>query len=312
MPANTTTLAELIVQLYKGPWVEALYTNTFLLRRIQQKQGAGEGARWPVRYAGNTSAGSYAEGDTGAGAGNQGFKKAFLTWKLNKVEVEVSGLAQAVGDNGGMIVPALRTELDLGLSDVRGNINTQLMSDGSGNSGKDITGLFAAISDTGTYAGLDRGTYTWWKSYVSANAGTPRALTEELMRDVKSTVEARGGRIGAIYAGSKQWYAYGDLLRVERRQYTPYVVNQVQTPNGLTGGYQALDFEGIPLIKVPGYSQTRMDFVDEELLEYVVLKDFEAKPMARTKDSDVIWVTHYSQLVCRNPYRMGSLQDLAQ
>jgi hypothetical protein len=303
MPANTTTLAELIVQLYKGPWVEALFTNTFLLTRIQQKQGAGDGVRWPVRYAGNTSAGSYAEGDSGAGAGNQGFKKAFLGWKLNKVEVEVSGLAQAVGDAGGMIVPALRTELDLGLADVRGNINTQLMSDGAGNAGKDITGLFAAIADTGTYAGLDRGTYTWWKSYVSANGGTPRNLTEELMRTTKSTIEARGGRVTAIYAGSAQWYRYGDLLRAERRQ---------QNPTSLTGGYQALDFEGVPLIKVPGYSQTRMDFVDEELLEYMVLKDFEAKPMAKTKDSDVIWVTHYSQLVCRNPYRMGSLQDLVQ
>jgi len=302
MAANTTTLAELIVQLYRGPWVEALFTNTFLLTRIQQKQGVGEGVRWPVRYAGNTSAGSYAEGDSGAGAGNQGFKKAFLTWKLNKVEVEVSGLAQAIGDNGGMIVPALRTELDLGLSDVRGNINTQLMSDGSGNSGKDITGLFAAIADTGTYAGLDRGSYTWWKSYVNANGGTPRALSEELVRTVKSTVEARGGRVTAIYAGSTQWYKYGDLLRAERRQ---------QNPVSLTGGYQALDFEGVPLIKVPGYPQSRMDFVDEALLEYVVLKDFEAKPMAKTKDSDVIWVTHYSQLVCRNPYRMGSLQDLA-
>jgi len=302
MAANTTTLAELIVQLYRGPWVEALFTNTFLLTRIQQKQGVGEGVRWPVRYAGNTSAGSYAEGDSGAGAGNQGFKKAFLTWRLNKVEVEVSGLAQAIGDNGGMIVPALRTELDLGLSDVRGNINSQLMSDGTGNSGKDITGLFAAIADTGTYAGMDRGTYTWWKSYVNANGGTPRNLSEDLVRTVKSMVEARGGRVTAIYAGSTQWYKYGDLLRAERRQ---------QNPTSLTGGYQALDFEGVPLIKVPGYPQTRMDFVDEALLEYVVLKDFEAKPMAKTKDSDVIWITHYSQLVCRNPYRMGSLQDLA-
>ena len=303
MPANTTTLADLIVQLYKGPWVEALFTNTFLLTRIQQKPGAGEGVRWPVRYGGNTSAGSYAETDTGAGAGTQGFKKAFMGWKLNKVEVEVSGLAQAVGDAGGMIVPALRTELDLGLADLRANVNTQLMSDGTGNSGKDVTGLFAAIADTGTYAGLDRGTYTWWKSYVSANGGTPRNLTEELIRTAKSAVEARGGRVTEIYCGSTQWYRYGDLLRAERRQ---------QNPTSLTGGYQALDFEGVPLIKVPGYPQTRMDFVDKELFEYVVLKDFEAKPMAKTKDSDVIWVIHYSQLVCRNPYRMGSLQDLAQ
>ncbi|GEM_PF-6414666 len=303
MAATTSTLAELIVQLYRGPWVEALFTNTFLLTRIQQKQGVGEGVRWPVRYGGNTSAGSYAETDSGAGAGNQGFKKAFLGWKLNKVEVEVSGLVQAVGEAGGMIVPALRTELDLGLSDLRANINSQLMSDGAGNSAKDITGLFAAIADTGTYAGLDRGTYTWWKSSVNANGGTPRDLTEELMREVKSGVEARGGRVSAIYAGSTQWYRYGDLLRSERRQ---------QNPISLTGGYQALDFEGVPLIKVPGYPQDRMDFVDEGLLEYVVLRDFEATPMAKTRDSDVIWIKHYAQLVCRNPYRQGSIQNLGE
>ena len=75
MAATTTTLAELIVQLYKGPWVEALFTNTFLLARIGQKPGAGEGVRWPVRYAGNSSAGSYAEGDSG-GRGQPGLQES--------------------------------------------------------------------------------------------------------------------------------------------------------------------------------------------------------------------------------------------
>jgi len=293
MGLDLAKLAALIVEKYGPPWVEALNTNTFLLTRIQRKAGSGDGVRWPVRYAGNSSAGSYGENDSGVGAGNQA---------LNKVEISVTGLAQAVGDTGGAIASPMRVELDLGLSDLRGNINTQLMTDGTGNSGLDVTGLFAAIADSGTYAGLDRGTYTWWKAYVSANGGTPRNLTEELIRGVKSEVENRGGRVSAIYAGSKQWYRYGDLLRSERRQ---------QNPTTLTGGYQALDFEGIPLIKVPGYPQTRMDFVDEGLLEYTVLKDFVAEPMAKTKDADEIWIKHYSQLVCKNPYRMGSLQDLA-
>ncbi len=303
MGLDLSKLAGLIVEKYAGPWVDALFTNTFLLTRIQRKQGSGDGVSWPVRYSGNSSAGSYGETDSGVGAGNQAFKKAKLSWKLNKVEISVTGLAQAVGETGGAIASPMRVELDLGLADLRDNINSQLMSDGTGNSGKDITGLFAAIADSGTYAGLDRGTYTWWKSYVSANGGTPRNLTEELMRDVKSNVENRGGRVTAVYCGSTQWYRYGDLLRSERRQ---------QNPTSLTGGYQALDFEGIPLIKVPGYPQTRMDFVDESLLEYVVLKDFVAEPMAKTKDADEIWIKHYSQLVCRNPYRMGSLQDLAE
>lgn len=306
MAATTTTLADLIVQLYKGPWVEALFKNVFLLTRLQErgqvKTGGGDAIHWPVRYAGNTSAGSYGETDTAAGAGNQSFKKATLGWKLNKVEIEVSGLAQAISESGGMIAPALRTELDMGLLDLREAVNTQLMADGTGNSGKDITGLFAAIADTGTYANLDRATYTWWKAYLNANGGTPRNLTEPLMRDVKSTVESRGGRVTAIYTASKHFYQYGDLLVAERRQ---------NTPTTLTGGYQALDFEGIPVIKVPGYTEGRMDFVDEDLFEYQVLKDFEAVPMAKTKDADQIWIRHYSQLVCRNPYRMGSLQDLA-
>jgi len=53
-PRARHRVAELIVQLYEGPWVEALNTNTFLLTRIQQKQGVGEGVRWPVRYGQRT------------------------------------------------------------------------------------------------------------------------------------------------------------------------------------------------------------------------------------------------------------------
>jgi hypothetical protein len=326
--ATLTTLAELIVKLYAGPWVDALHKETFMLVRLGErgnvKTGRGNGIRWPVRYAGNTSASSYGEGDAGGGAGNQAAKEAFLAWKSNRVEISVSGQAFAVGAGGGMVVDPLRFELDNGLLDMRSNINTELMSDGTGNSNKDITGLRAAIADTGTYAGLDRSTYTWWKAYVNANGGTPRNLTEALMRDVKSTIlETRGGRVTAIYTGSAQWYKYGDLLRGERRQ---------QDPRTLTGGYQALDFEGIPLILVPGYPTGRMDFVDENLLEYHMLpvtsenaeiaglRNVVAVPgvpgfgilvLGATKDAADFWVIHYSQLVCRNPYRMGSLQDLA-
>lgn len=302
MAATIQTLAELIVELYGPPWVEALGQTTFLLTRIHRVDGVGEGVRWPVRYAGNASVGSYGETDAGAGSGNQAFKKAFLDWRLNKVEIEVTGLAQAVGAGGGMIAAPLQTELRLGLADLQAAINTELMTDGTGNAGKDITGLLAAIADTGVYAGLDRASYAWWKAYVLAAGGVPRALTEELMRQVKMEMQDRGGVLTAIYTSAVHWYQYGDLQVSQRRQ------TNVQT---LTGGYQALDWEGVPIIQVPGYPTSRMDFIDERLLEYTVLKDFAAEPMAKTKDSETIWIKHYSQLVCRNPYRCGSLQDLS-
>jgi hypothetical protein len=327
MAATLITLAELIVKLYAGPWVDALQKETFLLVRLGErgnvKTGRGNGIRWPVRYAGNSAVGSYGEGDAAGGAGNQSAKEAFLGWKFQKAEISIGGPSLAVGAQGGMVVDPLRFELDNGLLDMRAAINTQIMGDGTGNSGKDLTGLLAALADTGTYAGLDRGSYTWWKAYVNANGGTPRNLTEALMRDVKKTMESRGGTLTAIYAGANQWYAYGDLLRAERRQ---------QDPQTLTGGYQALDFEGTPLIKVPGYVQTRMEFVDERLIEYHMLpvtsentaiaglRTVAAVPgmpgfgilvLGATKDAADFQVIHYSQLVVRNPYRMGVLKDLA-
>jgi len=328
MPATLTTLAELIVQLYAGPWVDALTKNTFLLTRLQERgkviTGKGAAIRWPVRYAGNSAVGSYADGGAAAGSGQQAAKQAVLAWKYNRAEVSVTGPSLAAGAAGGMVIDPLRFELDNGLLDMRDSINTQIMSAGTGNSSLDITGLYAALADSGTYAGLPRDTYTWWKAYVSANGGTPRGLSEALMRTVAQTVADRGGKLTAVYTGSAQWYAYGDLLRSERRQ---------QNPTSLTGGYQALDFEGVPLIKVPGYTAGRMDFIDEDLWEYQILPVTDATQQAvtglrnvvavpgvpgfgilvlgATKDSADFWIIHYSQLVCRNPYRMGVLKDLA-
>jgi len=319
-----TTLAQLIVTLYGDAFVEALTMNTFLLTRLSArgnvKTGRGKGIDWPVRYAGNTAVGSYGEGEAAGGANQQAAKMAGLTWRFNRAEISVSGQALAVGATGGILVDPLRFELDNGLRDMRVAINTQVMSDGTGNSGKDITGLQAAIADTGTYAGIDRSADTWWKAYINANSGTPRALAESQMRDVKGTIEDRGGMVSAIYTSSAQWYAYGDLLVAERRQ----------TPTTLTGGYQALDYEGVPVIKIPGYPSARMDFLNEDHCEYQVLpvsdgsvaglRNVIAVPgvpgfgiliLGATRDSVDFWAIHYSQTVLRNPYLSGSVQDLS-
>jgi hypothetical protein len=41
--------------------------------------------------------------------------------------------------------------------------------------------------------------------------------------------------------------------------------------------------------------------------EYVVLREFEGKSMAKTRHSDVIWMTDDGRPLCRNPYRMRSV-----
>lgn len=327
MPVGMDEIADLIVQEKGPPFVKTIKSETFLLSRLSEKGMVREGRPnlgWKANYAGNAAVSSYGEGDPAAGSGKQLVKSPTLAYKAVRGEVGMSGIALATSEAGGTIVDDLLFELDGTMRDMRKAIDTQLLGDGLGNSGKDITGILAGVADSGIYAGLDRGVDTWWKSYVLEAGGVPRNLTEALISTALDEVLVRGAnrRTLEIWAAPKHWRQYGDLLKGERRQ----------TPTSLTGGYQALDFEGVPVIQVPGYAAGQMDVVDVSQIDYNMLPVTANTPLARelravrafpgvpgfgilllgaAKDALEMWLIHYAQLRVLNPYVMASIQDLA-
>lgn len=312
MTVTIDAIPALINEVFDPVFAEILQRNTWLLSRVRVRGSTVERIKWRVHTSGNNSRGSYGELDNLGTPGMQGYTTAELGWKLNKILVEVSGLAQAISAGEGFVVDLLRNELEEALPDLQEEINTQLLGDGTGNSNKDITGIVAAIddgTDVDTYAGISRAAQPLWASYRNDNAGGGnRALTMDLMRDVKRTVEdfPRNGRVSAIWCGTALWDAYGQLLigaNEDKRTYN----DNIQI---LAGGYQALLFEGIPVIKVPGYIANRMDFVDERWWEYYILRNFVTERLAKTKDVDTFFMKHYSQLRCKDPYKQGTLLEV--
>lgn len=322
-----TDLADQVVQLYGPAFVTAIKTRTFLLNRLDAlglvRQGNAR-INWQVNYAGNTQVGSYAEGDAAAGSGKQVYHPASLEYKSVRAEIGLGGLTLATSEQGGTFIDMLRSELDNGVRDMRLSIESQLLGDGTGNSAKDITGMLAAIGETGTYAGIDRSTHTWWKSYINDNTGTPRNLSEDLVADVVDEVISRGADQSTLelWCGPTQWRKFGALYKGERRQ----------TPTRLSGGYMALDFEGTQVIRCPGYSAGRMDAVDVSQFSYEMLPVTANSELARslrnvvavpgvpgfgilllgaTADALEMWLIHYAQLVCKNSYAQGAITDLA-
>ncbi len=313
MTVTIDAIPALINEVFDPVFAEVLQRNTWLLSRIRVKGSTAKTIKWRVHTSGNNSRGSYGELDNLGTAGMQGYITAELPWKLNKILVEVSGLAQAISAGEGFVVDLLQNELEEALPDLQEEINTQLLGDGTGNSGKDLTGVTAAIddgTDTATYAGVSRAGQPLMASYRNDNAGGGnRTLTMALMRDVKRTVESfpRKGRVSAIWTGDALWDSYGTLLigtDDARRSYN----DNIQI---LNGGYQALLFEGIPVIKVPGYAANRMDFVDERWWEYYILRNFVTEKLAKVKDVDTFFMKHYSQLRCKDPYKQGTLLEVA-
>lgn len=312
MTVSISSIPALINEVFDPIFAEILQRNTFFMSRFRVRGSTAEKIKWRVHTSGNNSRGSYGELDNLGTPGMQGYITAELQWKLNKILVEVSGLAQAISAGEGFVVDLLQNELEEALPDLQEEINSQLLSDGTGNGGKDITGIQAMIddgTDVATYAGINRGTQPLWQSYRNDNSGGGnRALTMALMRDVKRTVEShpRNGRVSAIYTGAALWDTYGVLLKGtddDNRSFNDNIMV-------LAGGYQALSFEGLPVVNIPGYPANRMDFVDERWFEYYVLRNFVTEQLAKTKDVDTFFTKHYSQARCKDPYKQGVLLEV--
>lgn len=307
---NTTQLAELIRLNYDAAFASLISRDEFMMQRLPKQPVTGDGIRWKVQDdAKNTSVGSYAESASLPTAVAHKYLEAKLTHRYVWGVIEVTGQAIAQTQGEGGFKAALRSEIDETMLDMRNQINSYLL--GATAAGTDIDGIQTWNKDSATYATIDPATYTGWAAYKNANSGTARALTVALMQDVKTKVEdtPRFGKVSVILTGPTQWNNYGNLLTSLRR---------FRPEDTLDGGFQALDFEGVPVVKVPSFVSGRMDFISERdnkgqaNIVYRVLRNFDVQDKSQTvADGAKFVIYHYANVQCRNRRINGFLADLS-
>ncbi len=90
--------------------------------------------------------------------------------------VTISGLEQLQNAGEEQIIDLLDGRMMVAEAELTNRIAADIYLDGTGNGGKNITGLAAAVADTptsGTYGGIDRQTWSFWrnKSYSGVTDG---------------------------------------------------------------------------------------------------------------------------------------------
>jgi hypothetical protein len=90
--------------------------------------------------------------------------------------VTISGLEMLQNSGKEAFIDLLDGRMQVAEAQLQNRINGDIYLDGTGNGGKNITGLAAAVPDTptsGTYGGIDRGTWTFWqpKKYSGVTDG---------------------------------------------------------------------------------------------------------------------------------------------
>jgi hypothetical protein len=81
--------------------------------------------------------------------------------------VSISGLEMIQNSGKEAIIDLLDGRMMVAEAQLANRIGADIYTDGTGNSGKNITGLGAAVPDapsTGTYGGINRATYSFWRS----------------------------------------------------------------------------------------------------------------------------------------------------
>jgi len=111
-------------------------------------------------------------------------------------------------------------------------------------------GTVDAIGDTGIYAGIDRsGVAQWQGNVVDAGAGDFQANAFTLMRELRRVIYSASGERPDIFITDPVQHEKLGLAYQAERRYTDSVRRNDGTVIKLDGGYQVLEFDGIPVIE---------------------------------------------------------------
>jgi len=138
--------------------------------------------------------------------------------KQSAVPVIISGLEQLQNSGKEQMIDLLDGRLEVAESTMKNIITAGVYSDGTGSGGKEITGLDAAVPldpTTGTYGGIDRSTWEFWRSGL-VNVAATTALQAN-MNSLWSQLVRGADRPDLIVMDNVVWEAYVASLQAQQR-----------------------------------------------------------------------------------------------
>ena len=303
----------------------------FLAREGRVRLGADganpygdKAAKWPVHSSGGSAA-SYSESDAFAAATAEVVGTAELDWKRNAVTLEIDELARnaargnAVVGNGS----AYGFEYMAKLKALFKAVDDQMASDGSGNSGKDITGFQAFLSDSNTYAGINQATASYWQAAEINASGA--SLDEDLIRTALRDMDIKASRPSHLLLGMTQYHKY-----LSSKQ------TQVRFVGGANGSSSATfdDVDGVKIVPISTLNDSArandeawlinidditMHFLPQDADDKGAQTEADnflgypigIKELSTTGDSSKFGIKCYSQLVCKRPFAQGVIYGLS-
>ena len=234
---NVSDIVATTIQNRSRQVADNVLKNNALLAKLNQRGNVktisgGNVIFEELSFAENANAGFYSGYDLLPVAAQDVISAAEFQIKQFAVPVVMSGLEMLQNSGKEQFIDLLEARLNVAESTMMNKLAQSIYSDGTGSSGKEVTGLNAAVpSDptTGTYGGIDRATWSFWRSQLydfSANSVTPSATTIQAgMNKLWSSLIRGSDRPDLIVLDNTYWTYYMGSLQAQQRFTSPETGN---------------------------------------------------------------------------------------
>ena len=204
----------------------ALLSKLSLKGKIKTASG-GVKILQELSFAENSNQGWYSGYDLLPVGVSDVLSAAEYDWKQAAVPVVISGLEMLQNSGRERMIDLMEGRLGVAESTIANLISDGLYSDGTGSAGKEITGLDAAVPvdpTTGTYGGIDRATFTFWRSQVQTVVITA-ANVQQTMNALWASQVRGSDRPDLLLMDNLFWQIYVASLQAQQRFNSPEVGN---------------------------------------------------------------------------------------
>lgn len=277
---DVSRVASALATVFQDEIVEQVNRSVVLLQLLPFGEAIGQNIQWDAEFAasGEATDSTIADGADVSVFQDDDVIPAVLQYATYSEAFKITGKARAIAAaarNPNELADLFGEKMSRAIRRLTKNIAKDIYN-GNGASNK-MAGLIgaSALLATGTYAGIDRATYTGWAGNELANGGVARALAFSLMRTMMRTIyEASGEYPDVIVCDALQHEKFGSLF--DGTPFTRQLAQDVRLRGGkitLEGGYQALMWDGIPVIADVNCPAGKMLFLNSNYVKVRQLKD---------------------------------------
>lgn len=283
-------------------------TLQYLSRKAKTAPG-GEKLVQPLIYASNTARGSFRGYDVLQVAPTDEITAAEYDWKELYVTLTISQREQAQNRGTAAVLNLLESKMEIARQSLTEMFSQQLFGDGSGNNGKDIDGIVAAIDDgseVDDYGGIKRSENPWWMAQVDDNGGVDRELSLGVINRMITRTTRGSDRPDLIVTTDVLWDSLWELLQQQQRYEAVRVADT---------GFDEIRFRGRSVIYDDDCPEGHMYFINSKYLQlrpHVEYKNFKdsgwKKPVNQAAAvMQIFWMGNLTSSNCR---RQGVIKNL--